>query len=105
MEEKLYTEEDLRNAFKAGRLYGYDDSMDALSEDEWVNAYNLIPIVIEEKTVPITLGCIKITCGWEKFCDVTGGNHWMIAEWTVSDSEIFHVKISDAKKLGFNIQN
>lgn len=54
----------------------------------------------EEKTLPITLGLIKATCGWGAYCDVTGGNHWALNEWSVDDTEIFNVKESHAKTLG-----
>jgi hypothetical protein len=57
--------------------------------------------VEEEETIPITLGLIKNTCGWSEYCDVTGGNHYMLKEWNVEDTEIFHVKKSHAKQLGF----
>lgn len=53
--------------------------------------------VEEEETIPITLN----TCGWSEYCDVTGGNHYMLKEWNVEDTEIFHVKKSHAKQLGF----
>lgn len=56
--------------------------------------------IIDEKTLPITLGMIKATCGWSKFCDVTDSNHYMLNEFSVSDNEIFHVKYSHAKELG-----
>ena len=58
-------------------------------------------IEVEEETIPITLGLIKNTCGWSEYCDVTGGNHYMLKEWNVEDTEIFHVKKSHAKQLGF----
>jgi hypothetical protein len=53
----------------------------------------------EEKTVPITLAIIKAICGWSKFCDVTGGNHYALKEFGISDREIFDVKESHAKEL------
>ncbi len=54
----------------------------------------------EEKTIPITLWQIKATCGWSKYCDITGGNHYALKEWSVSDSEVYNVKESHAKQLG-----
>jgi len=97
--EKKYTEQDLRNAFKGGKSYGYDD-MDALNENEWIEKYTEEEI-IEEETVPITLGFIKLKCGWLNYCDVvTSANPYMLNEWDVSNNAIFDVKISDAKKLG-----
>ena len=99
--KKLYTENDLREAFKAGRVKGTYPSylQGEMDEDEWVEYYTKEPI-IEEKTVPITLGMIKMTCGWSRYCDVvTSANPYMLNEWSVEDSEIFDVKITDAKEL------
>ncbi len=100
---KTFTEEDLRNAFKAGRERGIHEGRDnyfdaPFDEDEYISSLSKI---IEEETIPVTLGLIKATCGWMRFCDVTGGNHYMLNEWSVEDSEIFKVKESHAKKLGF----
>lgn len=53
----------------------------------------------DEKTIPVTLATIKATCSWSKFCDVTGGNHYALNEFTISDSEIFDVKESHANEL------
>src|SRR5574343_1092677 len=55
---------------------------------------------IEEETIPVTLFTIKKVCGWSEYCDVTGGNRYMLNEHSVPNSEIFHVKLSHAKKLG-----
>ena len=55
----------------------------------------------EEKEIPITLGMIRASCGWSRYCDVTGGNHYMLNEWSVNDNEIFRTKESHARKLGF----
>ena len=104
---KLYTENDLREAFRAGRVKGiYPSYMQGeMGEDEWIVYYTKEPI-IEEKTVPITLGMIRMTCGWSRYCDVVkGANPYMLNEWTVEDCEIFNVKISDAKKLGLINEN
>jgi hypothetical protein len=53
----------------------------------------------EEKTIPITLATIQNTCGWSKFCDVTGSNQLMLNEHTVLDDDVFYVKESDIKTL------
>lgn len=56
----------------------------------------------EENEIPITYGLIKATCGWSKFCDVTGKNHYAINEWGhYPDNEIFRIPESQAKKLNF----
>jgi len=54
----------------------------------------------EEETIPITIATIKSTCGWSKYCDVTGSNHYMLNEFSVSEREIRDVKISQARLLG-----
>ncbi len=100
--EKTYTEQDLREAFRAGLSKGtYPSySQGELDENEWIEMYTKEPIIVEEKTVPITLGMIKMTCGWSRYCDVVkGANPYMLKEWNVEDTEIFDVKISDAKEL------
>ena len=66
--------------------------------DSFIFSY-INPVEVKEETIPITLASIRNTCGWSKYCDVTGGNHYMLNESSVEDYEIFHVKISDAKKL------
>lgn len=55
--------------------------------------------VKNEKKIPITLHTILNTCGWTEYCDVTGGNHYMLREWSVSESEVFWVRESHAKEL------
>ncbi len=57
----------------------------------------------KEEEVPVTLATIKNTCGWKKYCDITGANHYMLNEWDVSDREILNVKLSHAKLLGLCI--
>jgi len=54
----------------------------------------------KEETVPVTLSTIKRKCGWNRYCDVTGGNHYMLNEHSVEDTEIFQVKVSHANELG-----
>jgi len=56
--------------------------------------------LVTEPTIPVTLATIKLTCGWSKFCDVTGSNHYMLKEFQVEDSKVFYVKEFHAKKLG-----
>lgn len=75
-----------------------------------IHAYNIISDIIEngmpkeeveEETIPITYGFIRNTFGWPKFCDVTGGNHYMVNEWGhPDDSTIYKITISQAKELG-----
>lgn len=99
---KKYTEEDLRDAFKAGLTRGSHQSyFDApLDEDEYIESLKQEPQ--EEKTIPITYGLIKATCGWSKWCDITGGNHYAINEWgDYPANEVFYITEAQAKKLNF----
>ena len=99
-----YTEEDLREAFKAGSERGAFDQagsyFDApLDEDEYIESLKPQPT---EKTIPITYGLIKATCGWSKWCDVTDGNHYAINEWgEFEPGETFYITESQAKQLNF----
>ena len=92
----------IREAFQAGNRYGshqsYFDKPD--DEDEYIaSIFHKEKEEEEEERIPITLASIKAICGWSKYCDITGGNHWMMNEFSVEDSEIFYVKKSHAKEL------
>jgi hypothetical protein len=95
--------ETLKLAFQAGRDYertvGQHICDFAPDFDEWLDEY-LKPKEVVEKTVPITYGMIKNSCGWSRYCDVAGGNHYAVKEYGIGDREIFDVKISHAKELG-----
>jgi hypothetical protein len=102
---KKSLENKLRDAFKAGVQRGYFDGannyFDApLDENEYIES--LKETVEEEKTIPITYGLIKATCGWCKWCDVTGGNHYAINEFgDYEDREVFYITKTQAKQLNF----
>lgn len=103
--EKIFTEEDLRNAYRAGVVStGSEETTDGffykLLENEWIDEYTT-SIQEQEETVPVTFYTIKNKCGWSKYCDVTGGNHYAINEGcSPDDREVFDVKISHARELG-----
>ena len=101
--EKIFTEEDLRNAYKAGVVTGSeysDPHFYELLENEWIDDY-ATHVQKQEEIVPVTFYTIKNKCGWSKYCDVTGGNHYAINEgFNPDDREIFDVKISHARELG-----
>lgn len=63
----------------------YENGIDDSEIDETIEYYisKNSPKVVEEK-IPITYGTIKNTCGWSKWCDVVGGNHYMV--WDCGDS-------------------
>jgi hypothetical protein len=95
-------------AYKEVKCHIDDDPLDcfvAWLEEKFPNGVIIDPnyeeVKEEEKEIPITLGMIRASCGWSRYCDVTGGNHYMLKEWSVDDNEIFRTKESHARKLGF----
>ena len=99
---KQSLENKLREAFRAGVAKGSHQSYyDApLDEDEYIESLKQKPE--EGKTIPITYGLIKATCGWSKWCDVTRGNHYSINEWGhYPDNEVFYITETQAKQLNF----
>lgn len=103
---KKYTEEDLRKAYKAGRLKGstenngyYSDIH--LDEDEYIES--LKEVVIEEsKEIPITYGLIKAKCGWSEFAEKTNRNVYAVKEFgDYPLNEVFYITESQAKELKF----
>jgi len=112
--EKLYTEEDLRDAFRAGQAFGADEMAESEGynlennpnscENEWVKIFisqKLNKKIEEEEKFSFTLQYIKAKCGWDKFCDVTGYNHYALNEFSISESELFSITKSHAIELGF----
>lgn len=70
----------------------------------WDTLEAAIEVVAEEQEdeMPFTFWTIQKTVGWDRFCDVTGGNHYALNEGLrPNDNEIFWVKESHAKELGF----
>lgn len=52
------------------------------------------------QTIPITYYQIKSGCGWSKWCDVTGGNHYSIKEFgEFENSHLFYATKKQAKEL------
>lgn len=96
-----YTEEDLKHAFTEGFFTRQDNSLVDLVEalNEYLESLKPKP---KEKTIPITYGLIKATCGWSRWCDVTDGNHYAIKEWgEFEPGETFYITESQAKQLNF----
>lgn len=94
-----YTKEDLREAFRAGVSLGSHNSYfdTPLNEDEYIESLNPKE---EEERIPITYGLIKATFGWSRFCDITNGNHYAIAEHGhPEDMEVYYITKSQAKEL------
>lgn len=104
------------SAYKVGTIHRLGED-DVIFDDEYdiknsplydtflfnyfVDNCEMVELVeVQEKTIPVSLGMIKEICGWTKYCDVTGANHYMLKEYTVSDRELFDVKRSHAKELG-----
>jgi hypothetical protein len=98
-----FTEEDLREAFKAGhergRFDAHNNYFDApLDEDEYI--VNLTPKIEPEETVKVTYSMIRATIGWSRFCDVTDKNHYAINEFGhYDDGEVFEITKIQFNKL------
>lgn len=70
-------------------LFGFPTTIDVEPEEE-------------EKTIPITYGLIKATCGWSKFAETCNKNVWAINEWGDFESnEVFYITETQAKQLKF----
>ena len=98
-----YTEEDLREAFRAGEQYSIRDlkgyANPVLSEDEYIQ--NLSPKSSEEIVVAFTYGQLIYKLGWDKFCDLTGTSHYARNEgFDFKDTEIFNIPESKAQAYG-----
>lgn len=103
--KKKYTEEDLRKLVDL-----IDESYRGVTRDNTNGSEILEDFLlngfaeekVEEKEIPITYGLIKATCGWSRFCDVTGGNHYAINEFgDYEANEVFYITESQAKQLKF----
>lgn len=49
-------------------------------------------------SVPLWL--IKEKCGWGRWCEVVGGNEWMLNEYLVAPNQTFDATKSQLSKLG-----
>ena len=99
-DKKLYTEEDLRQAFKAGWLSGKNDDNyfdKPLDEDEYIQSLNPIE---KEEIIYIPYFWIKNNIGWSKFCDITGGDKNGLELFGEPTWDL-EVTISEAKKIGY----
>jgi hypothetical protein len=95
-----YTEEDLREAFRAGRVDGANQSYfdKPLDEDEYIES--LKQVELEEETIVVTYDIIKYGCGWSRFCDIAGYNHYAINDYGDFDKGTkFELTVSKAKEL------
>lgn len=103
---KKSLENKLREAFRAGLRYGVDsdrwgNQSIQPDEDQYINSM-LFDAQEEEKDIPVTYYQIRTTCGWSKWCDITGSNNYALNEgYEPKDSEIFYITKSQAKKLNF----
>ncbi len=105
--EKMYSIEDLKHAYKAGV---FDSQIDSHIADDIDNAFDEYVRdlesqrnkVEEEPTFRIYYAWIKYNCGWSRYCDVTGGNHYAINEFgEFDDNHSFTITQSEAKQLGY----
>ena len=99
---KTYTEQDLREAFRAGHERGAFDHagnyFDApFDENEYIESLNPKQ---EEKTIPLTAGYLLKKLDWEEFCDLTGTDYYAKIEGRViKDDEVFHIPESKVKQF------
>lgn len=98
-----YSREDLKNAYKAGV---FDSQMDSHIVDDIDNAFDeylsRLEKTVEEPMLKIYYVWIKYNCGWSKFCDITGGNHYAINEFgEFDDNDSFDISLSQAERLGY----
>lgn len=92
------THEKIREILKS---YGNEEYGDCII-DEICFTFGYATTTDVEDTIPISYALIKRTVGWSAFCDVTGSNHYAVNEWgDYPDNELFHIKESHAKELGF----
>jgi len=67
--------------------------------------FELDSLTLEPKEIthPFTAYTLQMQLGWEKFCDLTGVDHYVKnSSFEIKDSEIFHIKESDIVK--YNLQ-
>jgi hypothetical protein len=99
---KKYTEEDLREAFRAGCERGafvqagnYFDA--PFDEDEYIESLNPKPT---EDKIGFTYSFLRRKLDWEEFCDLTGIDYYARANgYEIRDDEVFSIKESDTKRL------
>ncbi len=104
---KTYTEQDIREAFRAGIERGgflerdeYAPFHTPLDEDEYIDSICGEKEIKEEKKIPYTYYYLSQTLSWEKFCDLTGIDYYAKANgYEIKDSEIFFIVESKAKKF------
>lgn len=84
--------------------YPFEKSFDDLLNDveEWIEEFatTIDDIEAQKTAIPVTYGMIKATCGWSRFCDVTGFNHYSINEWgDYKENEIFSIPKEQFERL------
>jgi len=94
----------LREAFRAGLESGKHESYfdKPLDEDEYIESIFKIEEIIED-TIRVSYKNIRLSCGWYKFCDITGNNHYAVNDYGIDDSETFNIPLSQYKKLDWSI--
>lgn len=97
-----YTEEDLRNAFRAGIQRGYFDGQNnyfdaPFDEDEYIKSLNP---TIEEDKISFTYSFLRRKIDWEEFCDLTGIDYYAKANgFEIKDDDVFYIAESKAKQF------
>jgi len=98
----MYSEENLRKAFRAGIDYGrhlqannYFDK--PLDEDEYIDS--LKEKKVEDEKISFTYSFLKHKLDWSDICDITGLSYYCKKEgFEIKDNEIFEIEKSIAEK-------
>jgi len=97
---KIYSEQDLREAFRAGSSYGMNYVSwlsEVKDEDEYIESLN--PKQVDEEKISFTYSFLRRKLEWEDFCDLTGINYYATRNgFEIKDNEIFEITESEAKE-------
>lgn len=69
--------------------------------DEFVPSESFLAPPEPERLLSVPLWQIKLKCGWIRWCEVVGGDEWMLSEYPIDENDIFHATESQLYKLGW----
>jgi hypothetical protein len=97
---KEYTEEHTKLQ-KILQKYGNEEFGDCILDEICELFGHKLTPAEEEETVPYAYGFLKRKIRWENLCELVGVYYYALKEgFEISDSEVFHIKMSDAEKYG-----
>lgn len=103
---KIYTEEDLRQAYSQGAK-DYCRSSKWIGEflnsdvDEFLDIVRYNDLKEVEEEIIFSYSFLRRKLGWEEFCDLTGINRYAKAEgYEIKNTDTFQIKESQAVKFG-----